>query len=80
MAWRFINGPLVLLGDSFFREREYYRAIHSYKQALQHKMVPKQNVQLCRISIPSNRSPSPNSCNASGINENEVRQSAMHHL
>ncbi|XLS51870.1 hypothetical protein HN51_012547 [Arachis hypogaea] len=53
---------------------------HSYKQALQHKMVPKQNVQLCRISIPSNRSPSPNSCNASGINENEVRQSAMHHL
>ncbi|KAL1288858.1 hypothetical protein HN51_057317 [Arachis hypogaea] len=65
---------LVLLGDSFFREREYRRAIHSYKQALQYnKMVPKQNVQLSRSSIPSNRSPSPNSCNASGINENEVK-------
>ncbi|KAL4300058.1 hypothetical protein AHAS_Ahas17G0162900 [Arachis hypogaea] len=54
---------------------------HSYKQALQYnKMVPKQNVQLSCSSIPSNRSPSPNSCNASGINENEVRQSAMHHI
>ncbi|KAK7303143.1 hypothetical protein RJT34_14044 [Clitoria ternatea] len=65
---------LVLLGDSLFREREYRRAIHSYKQALQcYKMIPKQNVASSRSSLSSNRSSSPNSCNGSVINENEVK-------
>lgn len=65
---------LVLLGDSFFREREYRRAIHTYKQALQYyKMIPKQNTTSSRSSLSSNRSSSPNSCNGSVINENEVK-------
>ncbi|KAG5113655.1 hypothetical protein JHK82_036924 [Glycine max] len=65
---------LVLLGDSFFREREYRRAIHTYKQALQcYKMIPKQNMTSSRSSLSSNRSSSPNSCNGSVINENEVK-------
>ncbi|WVY94953.1 hypothetical protein V8G54_034041 [Vigna mungo] len=64
---------LVLLGDCFFREREYRRAIHTYKQALQYyKMIPKQNMT-SRGSLTSNRSSSPNSCNGSVINENEVK-------
>ncbi|XP_027363285.1 anaphase-promoting complex subunit 7 isoform X2 [Abrus precatorius] len=65
---------LVLLGDSFFHEREYRRAIHTYKQALQYyKMIPKQNMGSSRSSLSSNRSSSPNSCNVSVINENEVK-------
>lgn len=65
---------LVLLGDSFFREKEYRRAIHTYKQALQYyKMIPKQNMASSRSSLTSNRSSSPNSCNGSVINENEVK-------
>ncbi|XP_057429582.1 anaphase-promoting complex subunit 7 [Lotus japonicus] len=65
---------LVLLGDSFFQEREYRRAIHTYKQALQHyKMIPKQNMASSRTALSSNRSSSPNSCNVSVINENEVK-------
>ncbi|KAH6769760.1 tetratricopeptide repeat protein [Perilla frutescens var. hirtella] len=68
----------VLFGDSLFREKEYRRAIQIYKQALQyHKILPKQSA----IATPttrstlsaSNRSSSPNSCNTSAINENEVK-------
>ncbi|GAB4851250.1 Anaphase-promoting complex subunit 7 [Ancistrocladus abbreviatus] len=66
---------LVLLGDALFREREYRRAIHIYKQALQHhKIIPKQNTPTTRSSLStSNRSPSPSSTNISAINENEVK-------
>lgn len=65
---------LVLLGDALFREREHRRAIHTYKQALQHyKIIPRQN-STTRISLStSNRSSSPNSFNISAINENEVK-------
>ncbi|QHN93898.1 Anaphase-promoting complex subunit [Arachis hypogaea] len=42
LAPQAISTLVVLLGDSFFREKEYHRAIHSYKQALQYnKMVLK---------------------------------------
>ncbi|KAK9289032.1 hypothetical protein L1049_017503 [Liquidambar formosana] len=66
---------LVVLGDALFREREYRRAIHTYKQALQHyKIIPKQTTTSSRSSLPtSNRSSSPNSFNISAINENEVK-------
>ncbi|XP_062174970.1 anaphase-promoting complex subunit 7 [Alnus glutinosa] len=65
---------LVLLGDALFREREYRRAINTYKQGLQYyKIIPKQNSTTSRSSLPSNRSSSPNSFNISAINENEVR-------
>uniref|UniRef100_A0A0A0KED2 Anaphase-promoting complex subunit 7 n=1 Tax=Cucumis sativus TaxID=3659 RepID=A0A0A0KED2_CUCSA len=65
---------LVLLGDALFREREYRRAIHTYKQALQYyKIIPKQNSTTTRSSLQSNRSSSPNSFNVSAINENEVK-------
>ncbi|KAK8510870.1 hypothetical protein V6N13_091317 [Hibiscus sabdariffa] len=66
---------LILLGDALFREREYRRAIHTYKQALQYyKIVPKQNSTSSRSSLSaSNRSSSPNSFNISAINENEVK-------
>ncbi|XP_050220348.1 anaphase-promoting complex subunit 7 isoform X2 [Mercurialis annua] len=64
---------LIFLGDSLFREREFRRAIHVYKQALQYyKIIPKQNSSSSRTSI-SNRSSSPNSFNSSPINENEVK-------
>ncbi|GAU42720.1 hypothetical protein TSUD_382560, partial [Trifolium subterraneum] len=47
---------------------------HTYKQALQYyKMIPKQNMSSARSSLTSNRSSSPNSCNISVINENEVK-------
>ncbi|XP_041006837.1 anaphase-promoting complex subunit 7 isoform X2 [Juglans microcarpa x Juglans regia] len=65
---------LVLLGDALFRERDYRRAIHTYKQALQYyKIIPKQSQTTSRSSLPSNRSSSPNSFNISAINENEVK-------
>ncbi|KAK6913799.1 hypothetical protein RJ641_021120 [Dillenia turbinata] len=66
---------LVLLGDALFREREYRRAIHTYKQALQyHKIIPKQNAATSRSSLSvSNRSSSPSSFSVSAINENEVK-------
>ncbi|XP_021290696.1 anaphase-promoting complex subunit 7 [Herrania umbratica] len=66
---------LILLGDALFREREYRRAIHAYKQALQYyKIIPKQNSTTSRSSLTaSNRSSSPNSFNISAINENEVK-------
>ncbi|XWS14033.1 hypothetical protein CRYUN_Cryun36dG0089200 [Craigia yunnanensis] len=66
---------LILLGDAFFREREYRRAIHTYKQALEYyKIIPKQNSTTSRSSLStSNRSSSPNSFNISAINENEVK-------
>ncbi|GAB2266466.1 Anaphase-promoting complex subunit 7, partial [Dionaea muscipula] len=66
---------LVFLGDALFREREYRRAIHMYKQALQlYKISPKQNTPTLRSSLSaSNRSPSPSSVNGSVINENEVK-------
>ncbi|KAH7841983.1 hypothetical protein Vadar_000174 [Vaccinium darrowii] len=65
---------LVLLGDALFREREYRRAIHTYKQALQHcKIIPKQSTVARNSLSAPNRSSSPNSFNLLGINENEVR-------
>ncbi|KAH9683321.1 Anaphase-promoting complex subunit 7 [Citrus sinensis] len=66
---------LIILGDSLFRDREYRRAIHTYKQALHYyKIVPKQNSTSSRSSLStSNRSSSPNSFNVSAINENEVK-------
>nr|GMD63012.1 anaphase-promoting complex subunit 7 [Ipomoea batatas] len=66
---------LVLLGDALFREKEYRRAIHTYKQALQfHKTIPKQSTVATRSSMSaSNRSGSPSSFNISAINENEVK-------
>ncbi|XP_050240151.1 anaphase-promoting complex subunit 7 [Quercus robur] len=65
---------LVLLSDALFREREYRRAIHTYKQALQYyKIIPKQNSTTSRSSLPPNRSSSPNSFSISAINENEVK-------
>ncbi|EEF45499.1 anaphase-promoting complex subunit 7 [Ricinus communis] len=63
---------LIFLGDALFREREFRRAIHTYKQALQYyKIIPKQNSTSSRTL--SNRSSSPNSFNFSPINENEVK-------
>ncbi|GMI80082.1 anaphase-promoting complex 7 [Hibiscus trionum] len=66
---------LILLGDALFREREYRRAIHTYKQALQYyKIIPKQNSTSSRSSLSAtNRSSSPNSFNISALNENEVK-------
>ncbi|KAG4947307.1 hypothetical protein JHK87_043314 [Glycine soja] len=50
------------------------RLQHTYKQALQYyKMIPKQNMTSNQISLSSNRSSSPNSCNGSMNNENEVK-------
>ncbi|XP_057957932.1 anaphase-promoting complex subunit 7 isoform X2 [Malania oleifera] len=71
---------LVLLGDALFRDREYRRAIHTYKQALQHyKIIPKQNTTTSRNSLSaSNRSSSPNSFNISAINENEFKIASCH--
>ncbi|KAL6185943.1 hypothetical protein ACLB2K_042065 [Fragaria x ananassa] len=65
---------LVLLGDSLFRDREFRRAIHTYKQALQFcKIISKTNPASSRSSsLASNRSSSPNVLNVSGINDNEV--------
>ncbi|KAG5628200.1 hypothetical protein H5410_013418 [Solanum commersonii] len=66
---------LVLLGDALFREKEYRRATHAYKQALHcHRIIPKQNASAIRSSLSaSTRSSSPNSFNISTINENEVK-------
>ncbi|KAI4311182.1 hypothetical protein MLD38_036097 [Melastoma candidum] len=64
---------LVVLGDALLKEREYRRAIHAYKQALQyHKVSPKQTAASSRLSS-SARSSSPCSFNVSTINENEVK-------
>ncbi|XP_021764036.1 anaphase-promoting complex subunit 7-like isoform X2 [Chenopodium quinoa] len=66
---------LLFLGDSFYREREYRRAINTYKQALQHyKITPKQNAYTLRSSLSApNRSSSPSLLNISTFNENEVK-------
>lgn len=65
---------LVLLGDALFQEREYRRAIHTYKQALQlGKMIPKQNNVMRSSLSATNRSSSSNPFSNLGINENEVR-------
>ncbi|XP_068659867.1 anaphase-promoting complex subunit 7 [Aristolochia californica] len=66
---------MVLLGDAFFGEKEFKRALNMYKQALQHcKIIPKQNTANSRTSLStSNRSSSPNSLNISAISENEVK-------
>ncbi|XP_077232624.1 anaphase-promoting complex subunit 7-like isoform X3 [Tasmannia lanceolata] len=65
---------LVLLGDALFGEKEFRRALNTYKQALQHcKIIPKQNTINSRSSLSAlNRSSSPNSLNISAINENEM--------
>ncbi|KAL8105287.1 anaphase-promoting complex subunit 7 isoform X3 [Apium graveolens] len=63
---------LTLLGDALFREKEYKRAIHMYKQSLHYyKNIPKQIATRTSLSA-VNRSSSPNSYNNSPINENEV--------
>lgn len=67
---------LVLVADALYRDREYRRAIHTYKQALQlYKLSPtKQNAASSRSSLPtSNRSSSPGSFNLPAVNENEVK-------
>ncbi|KAI6683971.1 hypothetical protein NL676_029884 [Syzygium grande] len=66
---------LVLLGDALLREKEYRRAMHMYKQALQYnRIIPKQTSASTRSSLStSNRSSSPNSFNVSAVNENEVK-------
>ncbi|XP_050371828.1 anaphase-promoting complex subunit 7 [Argentina anserina] len=65
---------LVLLADSLFRDREFRRAIHTYKQALQFcKTISKTNPTSTRSSLTSNRSSSPSVFNLSGINEDEVK-------
>ncbi|KAL2904040.1 Anaphase-promoting complex subunit 7, partial [Bienertia sinuspersici] len=66
---------LLLLADTLFREREYRRAINTYKQALQHhKINPKQNSSSLRSSLSApNRSSSPSLLNISTFNENEVK-------
>ncbi|XP_071730439.1 anaphase-promoting complex subunit 7-like [Rutidosis leptorrhynchoides] len=65
---------LALHGDALFRDKEYRRAIFAYKQALQyHKIVPKVTATIRSSLSASNRSSSPNSVNASAINENEVK-------
>ncbi|XP_057546258.1 anaphase-promoting complex subunit 7 [Amaranthus tricolor] len=66
---------LLLLGDAFFREREFRRAINMYKQALQHhKFIPKQSASTLRSSLSMpNRSSSPSPLNISTFNENEVK-------
>nr|KAJ0206585.1 hypothetical protein LSAT_V11C500254080 [Lactuca sativa] len=65
---------LALHGDALFRDKEYKRAIHVYKQALQyHKIIPKINATTRSSLSTSNRSSSPNNFNVSAINENEVK-------
>ncbi|KAK9671852.1 hypothetical protein RND81_12G058800 [Saponaria officinalis] len=66
---------LVLLGDAFFRNRDYRTSINTYKQALQlHKITPKQNSSLLRSSLSMpNRSSSPSPPTISTIDENEVK-------
>lgn len=65
---------LVVLGDALFHEREYNRAIHAFKQALQLcKLTPKQSTTVRNSLSTSNRSSSPNSFSISGINEYEVK-------
>lgn len=66
---------MVLLGDALSREREYRRAISTYKQALQLlKIIPKPSTSILRSSLSSvNRSSAPSSVNISTINENEVK-------
>lgn len=66
---------LLLLGDALSRQREYRRAIHTYKQALQHhKISPKQSASTLRSSLSTpNRSSSPSLLNISTFNENEVK-------
>ncbi|VFQ64668.1 unnamed protein product [Cuscuta campestris] len=63
---------LMLLGDALFREKEYRRAIHTYKQVLQlHKMIPKQSTVTTRSSVPApNKYGSPS---FSTTIENEVK-------
>ncbi|KAK3038988.1 hypothetical protein RJ639_027473 [Escallonia herrerae] len=65
---------LALLGDALFREKEHKRAIHIYKQALQHcKIIPKQSTTIRSSLSAPNRSSSPNFINISALNENEVK-------
>ncbi|EPS67023.1 hypothetical protein M569_07749 [Genlisea aurea] len=70
---------LVQFGDSLFYQKEYGRAMHTYKQALEyHRIVSKQNAVASSITrnsytTASNRSSSPNSLSTSAINENEVK-------
>ncbi|KAL1548490.1 Anaphase-promoting complex subunit 7 [Salvia divinorum] len=69
---------LVLFGDSLFRGKEFRRATQVYKQALHyHKILPKHSANTTPTTrstlSASNRSSSPNSCNTSAINENEVK-------
>ncbi|WZY92002.1 hypothetical protein YC2023_064331 [Brassica napus] len=65
---------LILLGDALFHQREYRRAIHTYKQALHHcARVPKQSSGISRSSLSLSTRSSVNASSVSAINENEVR-------
>ncbi|WOL16460.1 anaphase-promoting complex subunit 7 isoform X3 [Canna indica] len=66
---------LVLQGDALFGDKEFRRSLSMYKQALQHcKVISKQTMNNSRSSFSaSSRSSSPNSMNASPINESEVK-------
>ncbi|XP_074320804.1 anaphase-promoting complex subunit 7 [Silene latifolia] len=66
---------LVLLGDAFFRNREFRTSINTYKQALQLvKIIPKQNTSSLRTSLSMPyRSSSPSPQSFSIVDENEVK-------
>ncbi|XP_010548928.1 PREDICTED: anaphase-promoting complex subunit 7 [Tarenaya hassleriana] len=65
---------LILLGDALFRQREYRRAIHTYKQALHHyTRIPRQNSSSSRSSLSLSSRASLSSSGVPSINENEVR-------
>uniref|UniRef100_A0A7N0TKA7 Anaphase-promoting complex subunit 7 n=2 Tax=Kalanchoe fedtschenkoi TaxID=63787 RepID=A0A7N0TKA7_KALFE len=65
---------LVLIGDALYQEREFHRAIHKYRKALQlYKTMPKQISNTRTSMSTSNRSSSPSNVNTSVMNENEVK-------
>ncbi|VAH02246.1 unnamed protein product [Triticum turgidum subsp. durum] len=66
---------LVLHGDALYGEKEFWRALNAYKQAMQcSKSIPRQATSTARISVSTTgRSPSPNSSNVMPFNENEVK-------
>ncbi|XP_073526364.1 uncharacterized protein [Phyllobates terribilis] len=65
---------LVLHGDALFKEREFKRAIHTYKQALQlSKALPRQNISSLRSSLTSSGRSMSAALNTPAINEHEVK-------
>ncbi|XP_010505572.1 PREDICTED: anaphase-promoting complex subunit 7 [Camelina sativa] len=65
---------LILLGDALFHQREYRRAINTYKQALHHyARIPKQSSGISRSSLSLSTRSSVSASGNSAINESEVR-------